>query len=1844
MKNLSLALIGLLLPIFSIGQDCMPRSENFKVLISEFSQGHSSTNEEFIELIVVGDPGIVDLSGYVIDDNNAPGYGNGNQSGHIRLGRCFSEVETGTIILIYNDKEVHPNIASASDGKMIIPFSSKCISKHHGCPNQSNTGYDCAQSPSPNSLWTNLIPLHNQGDCIRILDSEFNIVQSIAWGTSNNFIPPYFKVTSEDNISGEAFGLSSISPILSSSNYIDYNYTEATPGSPNNELIKEVLEESKLTAEMLEINIEVDLLQDDNGQSNGAALVNIAGGSPPYSVVNFDGLSSNVNQGVTSEFFLSGLTCGTYEFEIEDQNGCTSKTVFEIERKSDEEYFLCIGNCIRIDPIPFCTSEDICVKWEGPNITDEDLIIQEFCLEESANYSVIIIGQDGNILEEREISIEVSSNIPSFSLSASPNQIPINGMSEIRTISGLLYSHEWKRGNEIVGFKNTLSVGIPGVYTLEATDKYGCQSTSSMEIFASDQNNDTDNDGVNDLLDCNSTNPDIYPGKICDDLNDCTREDKYDENCNCIGISIPNCSSEEYAIGTPCDDNDPCTENDAINDDCICIGENIEDCFQCVQGTPCDDGNPCTASDNFDENCNCIGAAIQDCSECEEGKPCDDGNSCTADDMFDIDCECRGVSKQTPSIVSDNTCSSGMEYLSISSTMLEYSWLFEDEIISNESNIEIITPGVYSALVVDDEGCIFEVEYYKQLPIYLTSSQILICDAGQPIIINLENNESNSSILWNTGETNTNSISVPEGGPYSITVTDSENCTSTQDIKVFENTEDQVQDLLEENGFVAIDVTIDDIVMRPNGNDTANRNNSCEVENYASENFIVRFPDNSTLEVKEYICNLISESGSDFSTTGGIFTDDLCSIDFDRFLHFDSEFESGSISAFLIPSTISQSSKLYIKNALSKDCIISDYSRKSNNLKFANLLSEILCLYHNNKEDQEILLQLPNYDAGYQKNFFSGEIILFDGIPYSNSFQSNGFIVQNNISGGIVDLKGFETLIENPTSISSVCIRKKNNKTGALLKEEQIVNLLQIEIPYLQSDETLKISIASSEFESFKNLLKHSFNIANSILSKENNFSDILNTVPPCFFNSYLTCLVLNDSRIKDKNIAPQFLNFLSKIDTKAQANDVINCLDESILVQPIHDNTFPKSFIYGNKDRIDFFAHVLRLYGKGYSPSDISDFPPEQDFKYLLGGSRSFIVGTKYYTNIGGNKAYFSGKQKYDNGNLAFNIQTSFLPHQEVSLFEDYYVKIDQNYDFLNLLNNSNANFHEDYGLNGVVEVPGIYLPYSIYKNNRKEKIEDIWTAVNLGTTILGFGTLSVGIRVYRASKLAGSLGIALGSTEIFSGAAHVFLDESAYCLSLYPGEEVLDEPVTINDIQQLQEFCSDMKQLLGYVDLALIIGSGAYYSFTKGIRSSIFGADLLADGAYAKASEKYKNLTPRQKEIFESKITSKQLDEINAVLRAGKISILDQLRSSFQVIRKFSKDEGLFVELSKIDGIENLLRFTDEIKALDASAGPLGWEKGYRFLLDVFESTGRENGLGRSLDLMKSGWVKAWDVLTEWIRLNTQILEEVSQLAVKTLNGSPLDIKKLVNNGFGEILINIDEPIAIRRLQKMNQWNPKLVDDLARRLGDSKYVGLVEDLVDNDIFDVYEKLVLDPFNARDLVKHLDLKDGVLDKVGKSAFFAEVTSLGKAFENFVESNLSLLRSKILGKYPDIDINDYEIFTQVQMNTGAGSQYFVADILMVKRTVDDFGQPILDKSKALVIESKLSATTNLTTPQGSALIKVKSNSSIFEVRSILKQNTNGFTISNTENIHVNDFLKAYSDGSGNVIIDVLSLK
>jgi len=248
---------------------------------------------------------------------------------------------------------------------------------------------------------------------------------------------------------------------------------------------------------------------------------------------------------------------------------------------------------------------------------------------------------------------------PPMNLQIGGNSSPCNGDPAVVSlvIQGGTepYSIVWKSGDG--GFENTetdtysITLNSPFDYwNLLVTDANGCESTANGVVNYSNAP-DTDGDGVCDDNDnCAPDNPNVAPGLPCSDNNPCTKNDKYNNDCQCQGVLINNCDCSN--LPSPCDDNNDCTYSDHFDENCNCVGYLHPDCIidlcdpnnpNIYPGRPCNDANDCTKNDMYNMDCHCQGTPIYGCDPSVVASPCNDNNDCTFNDHFDENGNCQGT-------------------------------------------------------------------------------------------------------------------------------------------------------------------------------------------------------------------------------------------------------------------------------------------------------------------------------------------------------------------------------------------------------------------------------------------------------------------------------------------------------------------------------------------------------------------------------------------------------------------------------------------------------------------------------------------------------------------------------------------------------------------------------------------------------------------------------------------------------------------------------------------------------------------------------------------------------------------------------------------------------------------------------------------------------------------------------------------------------------------------------------------------------------------------------------------------------------------------------------------------
>jgi hypothetical protein len=165
------------------------------LFINEFTNG-SAGAQEFIELIVIGSDanptGTVDISGWIIDDNNGEfegGTGTGLATGHLRfVAGCYTNLPVGSMLVLYNANDPHPDLPPADpydangDGVYIIPHTDPCIEVCTSLPSSANFAYSpCTYQPTTIGSWGN-IGFRNAGDAVQVRRPNATFYHGYAYG------------------------------------------------------------------------------------------------------------------------------------------------------------------------------------------------------------------------------------------------------------------------------------------------------------------------------------------------------------------------------------------------------------------------------------------------------------------------------------------------------------------------------------------------------------------------------------------------------------------------------------------------------------------------------------------------------------------------------------------------------------------------------------------------------------------------------------------------------------------------------------------------------------------------------------------------------------------------------------------------------------------------------------------------------------------------------------------------------------------------------------------------------------------------------------------------------------------------------------------------------------------------------------------------------------------------------------------------------------------------------------------------------------------------------------------------------------------------------------------------------------------------------------------------------------------------------------------------------------------------------------------------------------------------------------------------------------------------------
>lgn len=227
---------------------CLPTLPSAGLLINEFSNG-ASGEKEYYEFVVAGRCGeLVDIRGFIIDDNNGtfsdvfPST-SGIAPGHLKLSNDaqWQSIPVGSLIVVYNAADPNTSLPaddindSNNDSLYVIPHNNTTLF-NITTELPSNTIPDSTYSPigSYASVAWGALSLRNAGDAVQVRSPNGDYFHGVSYGGSEMTGGPDNMKIQNSGMGGEC-GWFSDGDIYNIANWNTGTVSgNETPGSPNN--------------------------------------------------------------------------------------------------------------------------------------------------------------------------------------------------------------------------------------------------------------------------------------------------------------------------------------------------------------------------------------------------------------------------------------------------------------------------------------------------------------------------------------------------------------------------------------------------------------------------------------------------------------------------------------------------------------------------------------------------------------------------------------------------------------------------------------------------------------------------------------------------------------------------------------------------------------------------------------------------------------------------------------------------------------------------------------------------------------------------------------------------------------------------------------------------------------------------------------------------------------------------------------------------------------------------------------------------------------------------------------------------------------------------------------------------------------------------------------------------------------------------------------------------------------------------------------------------------------------------------------------------------------------------
>lgn len=230
----------------SLCTSSLPTTEG--LLINEFSNG-SSGSQEYYEFVVAGRCGsLVDIRGYILDDNNGTFSAtfpstSGIAPGHLRLTNHsqWASIPVGSLIVIYNADDINSAVPSDdisdsdNDSLYVIPHNNSSLFELTATLPANSVGDSIYSPVTYNSTSWSPLGIRNSGDAIQVRSPDGTYWHGVSYGGAEMTGGPNDMKIKSSGMSGE-MGYFNDGDYLDASNWSTgtAGTSDETPGLPNN--------------------------------------------------------------------------------------------------------------------------------------------------------------------------------------------------------------------------------------------------------------------------------------------------------------------------------------------------------------------------------------------------------------------------------------------------------------------------------------------------------------------------------------------------------------------------------------------------------------------------------------------------------------------------------------------------------------------------------------------------------------------------------------------------------------------------------------------------------------------------------------------------------------------------------------------------------------------------------------------------------------------------------------------------------------------------------------------------------------------------------------------------------------------------------------------------------------------------------------------------------------------------------------------------------------------------------------------------------------------------------------------------------------------------------------------------------------------------------------------------------------------------------------------------------------------------------------------------------------------------------------------------------------------------